>query len=57
MEIKTYSAPRCEVCKTRMRMNILAGSDNAINGTSHADVPNPPTMPWDSGAKMRTEFE
>ena len=31
MNTKTYSAPLCEVRKTRVRMSILAGSNNTSN--------------------------
>ena len=53
MNTKIYSAPQCEVRKTRVRMSILAGSDNAINGVSGGKT-NVPSMPWESGARIRT---
>ena len=47
MKFNTYSAPLCEVCKTRVRMSILAGStadSRAYNGTTNgkATVPDMP---------------
>ena len=47
MNTKTYSAPLCEVRKTRVRMSILAGStadSRAYNGTTNgkATVPDMP---------------
>ena len=53
---KTYSAPCTEVRKTRVRMSILAGSDNAINGVSGGNT-TVPSMPWDNGARIRTFME
>ena len=50
---KVYYAPLCEVRKTRVRMSILAGSDKAINGVSGGKT-NVPSMPWESGARIRT---
>lgn len=47
MNTNTYSAPLCEVRKTRVRMSILAGStadSRAYNGTTNgkATVPDMP---------------
>ena len=47
MDTNTYSAPLCEVRKTRVRMSILAGStadSRAYNGTTNgkATVPDMP---------------
>ena len=53
---KTYSAPRTEVRKTRVRMSILAGSDKAINGVSKGDV-SVSDMPWDNGARARVSID
>lgn len=53
---KTYSAPRTKVRNTRVRMSILAGSDNAINGVSGGNT-TVPSMPWDNGARIRTFME
>lgn len=51
-----YLAPCTEVRKTRVRMSILAGSDNAINGVSGGNT-TVPSMPWDNGARIRTFME
>ncbi len=56
MNTKIYSAPQCEVRKTRVRMSILAGSDNAINGTSKGDV-RVSDMPWDNGVRVRVSID